>query len=109
MRDINALKRTKTFLENETNNSLRVVKEKFAYYCYVDVFKDYAKYLPYYFGNSDVFIDDKKFMKIKNCFVQKSVSKYGFLPRNAAAYEDKNTNFIIDGYFKELFGEHYVG
>ncbi|MDR0304742.1 MAG: Eco57I restriction-modification methylase domain-containing protein [Chitinispirillales bacterium] len=108
MRDINALKRAKTFLENEINNSLRVVEENFAYYCYVDVFKEYIKNLPYYFGNSDVFINIDEFLKIKNCFVEKSVSKYDFLSKKIKKTVDKNTNFAINGYFRNLFGEHYV-
>jgi hypothetical protein len=108
MRDINALKRTRTFLEKETNNSIRILNEKLPYYCYVDIFKDYIKNIPYYFGNSDVFINIEEFEKIKEYFVEKSVSKYGFLQKNIKKIGFKNMDFVINDYFRNLFGEHYV-
>ncbi|MDR0676968.1 MAG: SAM-dependent methyltransferase, partial [Elusimicrobiota bacterium] len=66
MRDINALKRSQTFMKETTYNTIFVSKEKLPYYIYVDCFKKYAiEHVPYYFGNCDVFIDYDKFKKNK--------------------------------------------
>jgi hypothetical protein len=111
MRDINALKRTRTFIEKETYNSIRVSKNKLAYYCYADIFKEYIKNIPYYFGNSDIMISHKKFEELKDIFILKSLKKYGFLNNLLSKYFNRtkcNFNFEIDSYFKELLGEHYV-
>jgi len=72
MRDINALKRTATFLPKETNNAVRVTKSNLPYYCYVDVFKDYIPHIPYYFGNSDIMIDDDGFRELEPLFIDKA-------------------------------------
>jgi len=53
MRDINALKRSRTFVVERMANAVDVDPEKLAYYCYVDCFKKYAK-VPYYLGNFNV-------------------------------------------------------
>jgi len=106
MRDINALKRSKTFVKDTTSNTVFVVKEKLDYYCYVDIFKKFIPHIPYYFGNCDVMIDDDKFQRIKDCFVRYSgeenpeLRKYG---REVKYYKKK-----INDYFAELLGEHYV-
>ena len=89
MRDINALKRSKTFIEKESVNTIRVTKENLHYYKYVDIFKKYINHIPYYFGNSDVFIDNECFLENQNIFVEREQEK-------------------LDVYFRELLGEHYV-
>ncbi|MDD7312858.1 MAG: SAM-dependent methyltransferase [bacterium] len=110
MRDINALKRTKTFIQNEVYNSIRVPANKFSFYCYADVFKEYIPHIPYYFGNSDIMINIDSFKNIERSFVRKSLSKYSFLkhllPENDILTE--NDNLVIESYFKTLLGEHYV-
>lgn len=53
MRDINALKRSRTFLAERIANAVDVDPAKLAYYCYVDCFKRYAQ-VPYYLGNFNV-------------------------------------------------------
>lgn len=59
MRDINALSRSRTFLDDRIPNAIDVDPEKLAYYCYVDCFKRYAK-IPYWMGNFNVpFIKEK--------------------------------------------------
>ncbi len=59
MRDINALKRSRTFIKQRENNAVDVNPDKISYYCYVDCFKAYAE-VPYYMGNFDVpFIKDQ--------------------------------------------------
>ena len=106
MRDINALKRTKTFIATENVNTIRVSLENLHYYCYIDIFKEYIKNIPYYFGNCDVFINNDDFLKIKDIFIDKSLSKYDFLS-HLIAKPNKNYD-LIDKYFKKLIGEHYV-
>ena len=89
MRDINALKRSKTFINEDSVHAIRVTKENLIYYQYVDIFKKYIKHIPYYFGNSDVFIDNDYFVKNQNIFVNNKQEK-------------------LDIYFRNLLGEHYV-
>jgi hypothetical protein len=74
LRDINALKRTKTFSDTESSNTVRVTDDTFDYYCYVDIFKDYIKHIPYYWGNCNVIIDHEGFTKIKDTFRQSACS-----------------------------------
>ena len=113
MRDVNALKRSKTFIKDEIINSIRVNKEDFSYYCYVDCFKDEIEHIPYYFGNCNIPIDNKEFLKIKDYFVKKSCTKYSFLKKlNQKNIQNdlfnQNYQIEIDKYFKHLLGEHYV-
>ena len=110
MRDINALKRTRTFIPKEVYNSIRVPRSKLSLYCYADIFKEYIDHIPYYFGNSDIIINYDRFKNIEDIFVQKSLSKYYFLkhllPENTSL---KHESFLlIDSYFKNLLGVHYV-
>jgi hypothetical protein len=108
MRDINALKRTRSFIEKEVYNSIRVPRDKLAFYCYADVFKEYIPHIPYYFGNSDIMINYDRFSEIKDIFVHRSLHKYSFLRHladNAPNTRDEN---IIDAYFNNLLGEHYI-
>ena len=59
MRDINALKRSRTFLKERIANAVDVAPEQLPYYCYIDCFKRYAQ-VPYWMGNFDVpFIADE--------------------------------------------------
>lgn len=93
MRDINALKRSRTFIQDDCSNAVYVTKNKYSLYCYVDVFKKYIHKLPYYFGNFDVFINYDKFKSIEQKFID---------------YSEKNIkDKKIDEYFSELFGEDY--
>jgi hypothetical protein len=46
LRDINALKRNRTFIDFDSESAVHVLKEKFPYYCYIDVFKQYADSMP---------------------------------------------------------------
>jgi hypothetical protein len=109
MRDINALKRTATFLQNENDNTVRVTKDVLPYYCYVDIFKDYIPHIPYYFGNSDIMIDNDGFIELKDVFIARSIQKHPRL-NDALGRHGKHTEVSaqLDGYFKMLLGEHYV-
>jgi hypothetical protein len=108
MRDINALKRNQTFIDEYCENAIIVDKNKLPYYCYVDTFKDYTEHIPYYFGNCDVFIDENEFSKIKNDFIIHSIKKH---PKLKQYFNDLAVNYSeenIDNYFKRLLGENYV-
>lgn len=74
LRDINALKRSKTFMQKENTNTIYITQDKYSLYCYVDVFKAFLTHIPYYFGNCDVMIDYKKFKNLESCFVKASES-----------------------------------
>ncbi len=102
MRDINALNRSKTFIEEMSDNAIIVDKRRIEYYCYVDVFKDYIIKLPYYFGNCDVFIDNDAFCRLKDIFITKSVEKHPWL-NNRISFVHNNNFRMIDLYFDKLF------
>ena len=65
MRDINALRRSRTFLQARIANAIDVNPEKLAYYRYVDCFKRYAE-VPYYLGNFNVPFVRAEFASISN-------------------------------------------
>jgi hypothetical protein len=106
MRDINALKRSKTFMETTTYNTIFVQQNNLDYYCYVDVFKKFIPHVPYYFGNCDVMINDNKFQNIKECFVRYSAEANIMLKKYSRDIE--NYKEKVNNYFMELLGEHYV-
>ncbi|CUU38909.1 MULTISPECIES: N-6 DNA methylase [Helicobacter] len=94
LRDINALRRSKTFISKNTANAVYVTQDKYSLYCYVDVFKQIIKHIPYYLGNCDVLIDFKKFQALESAFIKAS--------------ENKILSEDIMQYFKDLLGEHYA-
>lgn len=109
MRDINALKRSKTFVDKESYNTIRVTREKLSYYCYVDILKEYISHIPYYLGNCDLIIDYNSFNNLKNVFINKCIQKYPEIEK-LFSIKDKqeNVNDLIGDYFKKLLREHYV-
>lgn len=109
LRDINALKRSRTFVEEESYNTIRVTRDKFAYYCYVDIFKEYISHIPYYLGNCDIIIDNDSFNAHKEHFINKCIIKHPALQKHFRVKElPTNTEIILDEYFKKLLREHYV-
>lgn len=88
MRDINALKRNKTFLAKKSANAITIERKELPYYHYVNLFKKYAKELPFWCGNLDVFIDNDYFSKHAKCFIESS--KSGIISKK------------VDDYFKRL-------
>lgn len=76
MRDINALKRSRTFIKEDTANTIYIIPEKIHYYCYIDAFKGIAPRLPYYLGNFDVMINHSSFERIKDDFLTLSIAKH---------------------------------
>jgi hypothetical protein len=104
LRDINALKRNKTFIEKPTANAIRVKAERLDYYVYVDTFKSFISHVPYYFGNLDIIIDDKLFQSYKKYFKSYSARKNCWMKYQKL---DNDKDKIIE-YLKQVLGEHYV-
>jgi hypothetical protein len=110
MRDLNALKRNRTFVDKFGYNTIIIDKDRLDYYIYVDVVKQYNKVFPYYFGNLDVIINNELFLEYKTYFIQEALTRWDFLKRYYKK-EDIDIQIIrnkIIGYFKILLGEHYV-
>jgi len=111
MRDINALKRNRTFVDEFGYNTIIIDKNKLDYYVYVDVFKQFSHLIPYYFGNLDVFINNEEFKKYKDYFIFECLTRNSFLKdyiqynKNISLQEAKE---IIINYFKSLIGNHYA-
>ena len=110
MRDINALKRNRTFVENYSVNTIVIDKRKLDYYAYIDVFKRNLHRLPFYFGNCDVLIDDNLFKQYKSAFITDTVKHHPFLKKHfqIKPIEEQQAASGLDTYFKLLFGEHHV-
>ena len=110
MRDINALKRNRTFVESYSANTIVIDKRKLDYYAYVDVFKRNLHRLPFYFGNCDVLIDNNLFRQYKSCFISDTVRHYPYLKKHFQVnpIEKQQVASGLDMYFKLLFGEHHV-
>ena len=110
MRDINALKRNRTFVENYSANTIVIDKQKLDYYVYVDVFKRNLHRLPFYFGNCDVLIDDNLFKQYKLCFISDTVRHHPFLKKHfqIEPIEKQQAASGLDMYFKVLFAEHHI-
>lgn len=68
MRDINALKRCRTFISGRIANAVDVAPEQLSYYCYIDCFKRYAQ-TPYWMGNFDVPFIEGEFADIADAVV----------------------------------------
>ncbi len=114
MRDINALRRNRTFVNKNNQNAIIVKKDKLDYYIYVDVFKRYASCVPYYLGNCDVIIDDGLFKQYKKYFILDSLFYQHHLRKYYAVFDFEQTKYksiakqYIEKYFKILLGEHYA-
>lgn len=104
LRDINALKRNRTFVDSDNYNTVYISMEKFHYYCYIDIFKQYADRMPYFIGNCDVIIDNNKFNEIKECFVAQSIRTNPVLRKRFKFKEVPDAKLKIDNYFQELIG-----
>ena len=110
LRDINALKRNRTFVEKYSANTIVIDKRKLDYYAYIDVFKRNLHRLPFYFGNCDVLIDDNLFKQYKSAFISDTVSHHPFLKKHfqIKPIEEQQVESGLDTYFKLLFGEHHI-
>ena len=110
MRDINALKRNRTFVKNYSNNTIVLDKRKLDYYAYVDVFKRNLYRLPFYFGNCDVPIDDKLFKQYKHCFISDTIRHHPYLEKHfqIEPIEKEQVEVKLDMYFNLLLGKYHV-
>ena len=110
MRDINALKRNRTFVESYSANTIVINKRKLDYYAYIDVFKRNLHRLPFYFGNCDVPIDDNLFKQYKPSFISDTISHHPFLKKQFQInpIEKKQAVSGLDTYFKSLLGQHHI-
>ena len=112
MRDINALKRSRTFIKEDTANTIYISQEKLPYYCYVDIFKDIASKLPYYFGNMDVPFDKSNFEKLKDDFFALSVAKHpDIFAERFSVPKPERLSFAkmkVQNYFNELFKGNFL-
>ena len=110
MRDINALKRNRTFVESYSANTIVLDKQKLDYYAYVDVFKRNLHRLPFYFGNCDVLIDDNLFSQYKSAFISDTVRHHPFLKKHFQidSIEKQQAASGLDMYFKLLLREHHI-
>ena len=110
LRDINALKRNRTFVENYSANTIVIDKRKLDYYAYVDVFKRNLRRLPFYFGNCDVLIDNELFREYKSCFISDTVRHHPYLKKHFQInpVDEQQTASGLDMYFKLLLGEHQI-
>lgn len=104
MRDINALKRNRTFVEKYSNNVIVVNKERLDYYIYVDVFKKNLHRVPYYFGNCNVLIDTERFAYYRDAFVADALHRHPFLEKHVADKPGNRVNAAgqIENYFEQL-------
>ena len=109
MRDINALKRNRTFIQNHSSNTIVLDKAKLDYYAYVDVFKRNIHRLPFYFGNCDVPIDDELFKQHKQCFISDTIRHHPYLEKHfeIESVEREETDTELDTYFRLLLGKHH--
>lgn len=113
MRDLNALKRNKSFVLEYNSNTVAVDKNKLDYYAYVDAVKEFSSCFPYYFGNFDVLINPKLFAEYRQDFIKYAAYKYSFIKehyqiKEISRDEQASAKLRIKDYFKKLLGEHYV-
>ncbi len=110
LRDINALKRNRTFVESYSANTIVIDKRKLEYYAYIDVFKRNLHRLPFYFGNCDVLIDDNLFREYKSCFISDTIRHHPFLEKHFQVnlVEKEQVESKLDIYFKKLLGKYHV-
>ncbi len=109
LRDINALKRNKTFLEKPIKNALRIDPAKLDYYLYVDIFKEFIRHIPYYLGNLDIIINTELFEQYKKYFISHSLKKRPSLKKYYPNFPHEAQDLkFIEEYFRELLGNHYV-
>lgn len=111
LRDINALRRNRTFVTGRSGNAVFINKSQLDYYIYVDVFKQFIDRVPFYLGNSNVMINERLFRKLKKFFVHDSVKRHPYLRKYVdceSDVKDHEATENIERYFKSLLGKHYL-
>jgi hypothetical protein len=103
MRDINALKRSRTFIKERITNAIDVDPDKLPYYCYIDCFKRFAE-VPYYLGNFNVPFDSSCFGDIKEDVLAISKSKFpDIFNEEVSASEDSEVR--VRKYIKKVLSK----
>ena len=111
LRDINALRRNRTFVTARSGNAVFINKSQLDYYIYVDVIKQFIDRVPFYLGNSNVMINERLFRKLKKFFVHDSVRRHPYLRKYvdfAGDVNDREATENIERYFRSLLGKHYL-
>ena len=110
LRDINALRRNRTFLFRPAASGVFIDRKQLEYYIYADVFKQFAQHVPYYLGNSDIIIDGAMFQERKRHFINNALHRHAPLRHHVRASATTAGGLSaekIREYFRFLLGEHY--
>jgi len=103
MRDINALKRSRTFIKDRIPNAVDIDPRKFSYYCYIDCFKRYAK-IPYWIGNLNVPYIKDKFCDIEKLVIRDSKYYHQDIFGSSNPISDSEKKAIVD-YVDRVFSK----
>lgn len=110
IRDINALSRNKTFIEEPSKNTIQIDKSKLEYYAYIDVFKRNLHRIPFYMRNCDIPIHNTLFRLYTSSFVLDTIQHHPYL--ELQFYIDLPTpneaEANIDSYFRTMLGTHHI-
>lgn len=101
LRDINALRRSRTFIKERVSNAVDVNPRKLAYYCYIDCFKDILDRVPYYLGNFNIPFKKSAFDEVARDFVQVSAFKHPEIFRDVKKPSNESIA-RVNGYFKSV-------
>lgn len=82
LRDINALRRSRTFIKDRVSNAVDVDPRKLSYYCYIDCFKNSIDKVPYFFGNFNIPFKRDTFDAMSREFVMVSAYRHPEIFRN---------------------------
>jgi hypothetical protein len=104
LRDINALKRSRTFIREDIPNAIQVQNSQLKYFEYIDIFKDYSAKLPYFMGNLNIPINNN-FNAYSKYFSLLSKNKHPeiFGKMQNSENELNYANKKINEYFEILF------
>ena len=93
LRDINALKRSRTFIQERIANAVDVDPDKLDYYCYIDCFKKYAT-IPYYLGNFDIPFTKDDFADYSNLFMKVSKANHPEIFSDSTEISDSDISSV---------------
>lgn len=107
LRDLNALSRSRTFIEKEGKNAVHIDIDKLKYYAYVDCVKEYIKKngFPYYMGNFDIPYNKEEFSKIEGSVLALCMNRYKRIfkeYKNIPLPKDKDIK-AVNEYIKKIF------
>ena len=103
LRDINALRRSRTFIKERVSNAVDVDPKKIAYYCYIDCFKDAIDNVPYYFGNFNIPFKKDTFGSVARDFIAVSAYKHPEIFTRATK-PSREAYFRVNNYINNVLG-----